>query len=71
MSNIIESPSVSTQCTARTMPGLTSPELRMLARNNHYTALRRQHIDPLTANDLADGYLENLERISVEMARKE
>lgn len=67
MSNIIEFPSVSTECTSRTMPGLTSPELRMRARNNYYTALRHQQIDPMTANDLADGYLENLERIAKTM----
>jgi hypothetical protein len=64
MSNIIEFPSVSTECSGRTMPGMTSPELRIRARDNYYTALRRQHVDPLTAADLADGFLDNLERIA-------
>lgn len=68
MSNIIEFPSLST-ATGRTIDMAGDVEFRLRARNNYYTALRRQQIDPLTANDLADGYLENLERIAKEMSR--
>jgi hypothetical protein len=64
VSNVIEFPRVSTECSGRTMPGLTTLELRIRARDNYYTALRRQHVDPLTATDLADGFLDNLERIA-------
>jgi hypothetical protein len=65
MSNVIQFPCVDgAYASGRSMPGLTTPELRIRARDNYYTALRHQQVDPLTANDLADGYLDNLDRLA-------
>lgn len=67
--NIIPFPHVNgAYASGRSMPGLTTPELRVRARDNYYTELRRQQVDPLTANDLADGFLDNLDRIAKIMA---
>lgn len=62
-SNLIPFP-VSTNCTGRTMPGLTTPELRQRARDNYYDAERRMGSDPLTAFDRAEAFADDLERIA-------
>jgi hypothetical protein len=68
MSNVVEFPRINgAYASGRSMPGLTTPELRIRARDNYYSELRHQQVDPLTADDLADGYLLTLERISREM----
>jgi len=55
---------VPTSCTGRTMPGLTTPELRQRARDNYYTAERRAGRDPATAYDRAEAFAADLERIA-------
>lgn len=60
---------VSTSCSGRTMPGLTTPELRQRAKDNYYTAERRAGTDPLTAFDRAEVFAADLERIA-EIMRK-
>lgn len=62
-SNLIPFP-VSTNCSGRTMPGLTTPELRQRARDNYYDAERRRGSDPLTAFDRAEAFADDLERIA-------
>lgn len=61
--NIIPFP-VSTACSGRTMPGLTTAELRRRARDNFYTAERLTGIDPLTAYERAEAFAADLERIA-------
>jgi len=55
---------VPTSCTGRTMPGLTTPELRRRARDNYYTAERRAGADIITAFDRAEAFAADLERIA-------
>jgi len=65
MSNVIQFPSpVSTQCSASTMPGLTTPELRRRALDNFYTAERRAGCDAVTAYDRMCAYSDDLDRIA-------
>ena len=61
--NVIRFP-VPTSCSGRTMPGLTTPELRRRARDNFYSAQRHIGIDPSTAFDLAEAFEADLERIA-------
>lgn len=61
--NIIPFP-VSTACSGRTMPGLTTAELRQRARDNFYTAERLRGTDAATAYDLAEAFEADLERIA-------
>jgi hypothetical protein len=58
---------VSTRCTGRTMPALTTPELRERARDNFYSAERRTGVDPYTAYERAEAFLADLERIAAIM----
>jgi hypothetical protein len=55
---------VSTSCSGRTMPGLTTPELRERAVTNYYSDERRKGVDPLTAHDRAMAFGDDLERIA-------
>ena len=68
MAEVIPFP-VPTSCSGRTMPGLTTPELREVARLNFYTAERRQGIDPFTAYDRAEAFVKDLERIAEIMSQ--
>jgi hypothetical protein len=61
--NVIPFP-VSTSCSGRTMPGLTTPQLRQIARDNFYTAERLMGTDPLTAYDRAEAFAADIERIA-------
>lgn len=58
---------VPTSCSGRTMPGLTSAELRQRARDNYYNAERRAGADPMTAYDRAETFAADLERIAAIM----
>lgn len=66
--DVIDFP-ISSNCSGRTMPGLTTPELRERARLNFYTAERRRGIDPFTAYNRADVFVKDLERIAEVMRR--
>jgi hypothetical protein len=66
--NVIPFP-VSTQCSGRTMPGLTTPELRQRAMDNYYSAERRLGTDPLTAYERAAVFLVNLDHIAAMVMR--
>ena len=55
---------VPTSCSGRTMPGLTTPELRRRARDNYYTSERLRGTDPLTAHYRAEAFEADLERIA-------
>jgi hypothetical protein len=66
--NVIPFP-VPTSCSGRTMPGLTTPELRQRARDNYYSAERRLGTDPLSAYERAEEFLINLDRIAAIMMR--
>jgi hypothetical protein len=63
MPNVIPFP-VPSSCSGRTMPGLTTPELRQRARDNYYTAERRSGADACTAFDRAEAFAADLERIA-------
>jgi hypothetical protein len=63
MAEIIPFP-VSTACSGRTMPGLTTPELRQRARDNFYTAERLMGSDCITAFDRAEAFAADIERIA-------
>jgi len=60
---------VQTSCSGRTMPGLTTPELRARAILNFYTAERHQHVDPLTAWERSQAFGRDLDRIADVMRR--
>lgn len=65
MSNVIRlSRPVSTQCSSRTMPGLTTPELRARAVSNYYDDERRRGSDPITAHNRSEAFGNDLERIA-------
>jgi len=68
MADILPFP-VSTQCSGRTMPGLTTPELREKAIWNYYSAERRIHVDCLTAWERSQAFGRDLERIADVMRR--
>lgn len=55
---------ISTNCTGRTMPALTAPELRERALANYYAAERRAGADPLTANSRMHEFAENLDAMN-------
>lgn len=55
---------VSSQCSSRTMPGLTTPELRARAVENFYSAERRLGVDPITAHDRAEAFGRDLDVIA-------
>jgi hypothetical protein len=55
---------VPASCSGRTMPGLTTPELRQRARDNFYTAERRAGADVITAFDRAEAFAADLDRIA-------
>ena len=67
--NVVPFPSVSTSCSGRTMPGLTTPELRQRARDNFYTAERLAGRDPVTAYDRAEAFAADIERLAKIMER--
>lgn len=46
------------------MPGLTTPELRLRALDNFYTAERRKGVDAVTAYDRMTAFGDDLERIA-------
>lgn len=69
MSNVITFP-VPTSCSGRTMPGLTTAELRQRARDNFYSAERRQGTDCLTAWERAEAFAADIERVHTEMQRQ-
>ena len=58
---------VPTSCSGRTMPGLTTPELRQRARDNFYSAQRRSGVDPATAYERAEAFEADLDRIAAIM----
>lgn len=62
--NVIPFPITPSDCSGCTIPGITQPELRRNAWNNFYTECRHKHIDPLTAHDLADAFMADLERVA-------
>ncbi len=65
MSNIIEFPRVNgAVASGRTMPGITTPELRDRAIMNFYTAERRSGVDAWTAYDRSQAFGADLERIA-------
>jgi hypothetical protein len=66
--DVIDFP-ISTNCSGRTMPGLTTPELRARAILNFYTAERRKHVDPLTAWERSQAFGRDLDRIAAAMRR--
>ncbi|MEN6535678.1 MAG: hypothetical protein ABFD89_18585 [Bryobacteraceae bacterium] len=69
--NIIPFPtSISTSCSGRTMPGLTTPELRQRARDNFYTAERLRGVDPATAYDRSEAFGAHLDEIYARMQRR-
>jgi len=55
---------VPTSCSGRTMPGLTTPELRQRARDNFYSLQRSIGVDAATAYGLAEAFEADLERIA-------
>lgn len=61
--NVISFP-VSTSCSGRTMPGLTTAELRQRAKDNFYTAERLRGADPVEAYDRAEAFAADIERIA-------
>lgn len=69
MSTIIEFPTVSTQCSASTMPGLTTPELRARAVLNYYTAERHKHVPSDIAWERSQAFGRDLDRIAEIMER--
>jgi hypothetical protein len=64
VNNVLEFPSVSTQCSARTMPGLTTPELRARAILNFYTAERHKHVPSDIAWERSQAFGRDLDRIA-------
>jgi hypothetical protein len=55
---------VSSQCSSRTMPGLTTPELRERALANYYAAERRAGADALTANSRMHEFAKRLDAMN-------
>lgn len=66
--DIIQFP-VQTSCSGCTIPGITTAELRQRAKDNYYSACRRQGIDAVSAFDLAEAFAADIERIHGEMQR--
>jgi hypothetical protein len=65
MSNIVEFPRVNgAEASARTMPGLTTPELRARAIANFYTDERRKHVPADIAWERSEAFGRDLERIA-------
>ena len=61
---IIKFPSVSTQCSGRTMPGLETPELRANAVAHFYTDERRKHVPADIAWERSESFGRDLDRIA-------
>jgi hypothetical protein len=69
MSNVIPFPIQNPQCQAATMGGLSTPELRRRAFENHYSADRRAGFDAIEAYDRATAFLDEMDRINARFGR--
>ena len=67
MADVIPFPISNSECQAATMGGLSTPELRRRAFDNHYTADRRAGLDALTAYDRATAFMDEMDRIAAKM----
>ncbi len=64
MTNVIQFPHVNgAEASGRSMPGLTTPELRARAILNFYSDERRRNVDPLTAWERSQEFGRDLDRI--------
>lgn len=59
---------VSSDCTGRTMSGLSAPELRERALANYYAAERRAGADALTANGRMHEFAKRLDEMNAAFA---
>jgi hypothetical protein len=60
---------ISSNCSGRTMPGLSAPELRERALKNYYSAERRAGATPIEANERMHFFAARLDDMNAEYER--